>query len=343
VLICGLLVSGCTRPAAETERPEPVELPEAVSPLRFVRFEKDLTGIRRPVDTTGVRRLREGYGDFFEIWCTRLSGLLPPGPGQPHDQVIANNLEQYLDDRYMSEVFKDCRKQFSDMTWLTDELSEVFGRYKQAFPGKKIPTVVTYVSPFTSNVITMDTLLGAGLHFYLGSDYKYYPSLQLPGYMMKKMRREYLVNDLLKGWLDSDYIDDSARKDCLSQMVYQGKTLYAMDVLSPQTPDTIKTGYSEKQLEWAFRNEARIWAFFIEQQLFFSTNPKIYIKYIHDGNSTQGFPKEAPARLGAFIGWQIVRAYMKKHPEVTLKGLFEIRDAAKILSQSGYKPPKPES
>ena len=343
ILAACTLTMSCTQPPGQAERPDPVELPEESLKLNFLRFEKELMNLPRPVDTSGIRQLRERYGDFLEIWCTQLSGLLPTGPGKPPDRVIADNLEQYLSDRYMGEVFRDCSKEYENTGWLEEELAAVFSRYQIAFPGKKIPAIATYVSPFTSNVITMDTLLGIGLHFYLGSGYKYYPSLQLPGYMMKKMSREYIVKDLVKGWLDSDYLDDTSRKDCISQMIYQGKTLYAMDVLSPKTPDTIKTGYSVNQLEWAYRNEARIWGFFIEQQLLFNTNPKVYIKYIHDGNTTQGFPKEAPARLGAFIGWQVVRSYMKNNPRLTLKELFEQKDAAKILNGSSYKPRKPES
>lgn len=126
-------------------------------------------------------------------------------------------------------------------------------------------------------------------------------------------------------------------------MIYQGKVLYATDVLSPDIPDTIKTGYSEIQLQWALSHEEEIWSFFIEQQLLYNTNPKTYLKYIHDGNSTSGFPKEAPARLGAFIGWKMVRAYMKKHEGITLQQLFEMKDAQKILSESGYKPIKSNS
>jgi len=343
ILAACVLAVSCTQPPGQAERPEPVELPDEPLQLNFLRFEKELMKLSRPVDTGSIRQLRERYGDFMEIWCTQLSGLLPAGAGKPPDMVISDNLGQYLEDRYISEVFEDCSREYDNIEGLQDELSAVFGRYQKAFPGKKIPSVTTYVSPFTSNVITMDTLLGIGLHFYLGSGYRYYPTLQLPGYMMKKMSREYIVNDLVKGWLDSDYLDDTSRKDCLSQMIYQGKTLFAMDILSPGTPDTIKTGYSEKQLEWAFLNEARIWGFFIEQGLLFSTNPKVYIKYIHDGNTTQGFPKDAPARLGAFIGWQIVRAYMKKNPGLNLKALFEEKDASRILNGSSYKPRKPES
>ncbi len=340
VLFTILLTVSCEQKSKDINKPEPIEASTETTNLRSLRFEQELFASPLPVDSGRVRYLRERYGDFFELWCTQLAGLLPVSKARPTDTLIAYNLNQYLQDKYMREVYRDSERKYKDLSRLMQDLSPVFQRYHAAFPDKKIPLILTYLSPFTSNIMAMDTMLGVGLHFYLGSEYKYYPSLQFPLYMVRKMRQEYIVNDMIKGWLDSEYMDDSTQKNCLSQMIYQGKVLYALDVLSPEIPDTIKTGYSLKQLDWVLRNEESIWSFFIEQQLLYNTNPKIYLKYIHDGNSTSGFPKDAPAKLGVFIGWKIVRAYMKNHEECSLQQLFELNNAQKILSESGYKPAK---
>jgi hypothetical protein len=67
-------------------------------------------------------------------------------------------------------------------------------------------------------------------------------------------------------------------------------------------------------------------------------NAKLYMKYINDGPNTSGFPPSAPSKLGAFIGWQIVRQYMKKFPETTLADLMQNSDYQKILNDSKYFP-----
>ena len=41
---------------------------------------------------------------------------------------------------------------------------------------------------------------------------------------------------------------------------------------------------------------------------------------------------------GRWMGWQIVRNYMRNTDELDLKGLFEEKDAQKILKISKYKP-----
>jgi hypothetical protein len=61
-------------------------------------------------------------------------------------------------------------------------------------------------------------------------------------------------------------------------------------------------------------------------------------KLMQDGPFTKGFDAEAPARLGEWIGWQIVSAYMDKNRKVTLKQLLQNNDSQLILNQSGYKP-----
>jgi uncharacterized protein YjaZ len=161
--------------------------------------------------------------------------------------------------------------------------------------------------------------------------------------MIRKFEKDYMVTDLMRGWLDSEYLNDSVQHSFLNQMIYEGKIMYALELLIPEEDDTLKTGYTAGQLEWSYENEEKTWAFFIEQKLLFSNNAKYYMKYINDGNGTSGFPPNAPAKTGVFIGWQIVRSYMKNNKEITLAQLFKNQNAQDILSKSSYKPTKVKS
>ena len=76
----------------------------------------------------------------------------------------------------------------------------------------------------------------------------------------------------------------------------------------------------------------------MEQELLYS-NPNLEVrKFIGEGPFTAGFPEQAPAKLGHFIGWQMVKKYMKQKPELTLVQLMEDGDAQELLNQSKYKP-----
>ena len=330
---------GCKSDPHKKNAPEPIETPEVKLDLKFERFEQDVFS-HDQIDSSAVMALRAKYGQFFDLWCIRLTGLTQGYGDHPNYGYIAKNMNDYIHDKYMREIYEESQKQYKDASFIKTESEDVFKRYSQLFPGKPIPEIVTYLSPFATNVTTTDSVLGVGLHFYLGEKYRYYPTLGLPLYMIKKFRKEYIINDMIKGWLDSEYLNDTVQSSCLNQMVYQGKALYALELLTPENDDTIKIGYSANQLEWSYANGAKIWAFFIEQQLLFSNNAKLYMKFINDGNGTSGFPKEAPAKLGAFIGWQIVRSYMKNNKNVSVSDLFKNTNAQDILSKSGYKPLK---
>jgi len=48
--------------------------------------------------------------------------------------------------------------------------------------------------------------------------------------------------------------------------------------------------------------------------------------------------RESPGRLGQYIGWQIVRAYMNNN-DIAFLDMMK-KDAAEIFNKSNYKPPK---
>ena len=177
---------------------------------------------------------------------------------------------------------------------------------------------------------------------YLGTDYKYYFTMDpvLPRFIRVKMRKEYIVSDALKGWLQSDYANDESGSNFIRIIISQGRISYALDHLLPDSPDSVKLGYSASQLEWCRKNEAATWSFFIDQKLLFNTDPNMLSKYTNDGPGTNGFPKESPGNIGQYTGMKIVEAYMKKNPRVSIQKLMDEKDLQKIFRDSGYKPAK---
>ena len=152
---------------------------------------------------------------------------------------------------------------------------------------------------------------------------------------------EAIVPDCMKGWATSEFEYDNSQKDLLSKMVYNGKILYFMDALLPHIENSRKIGYTSDQIIWCKHNESNIWAFFIEHKLLYSTDHAENIKYIGEAPFTPGFPEGSPGRVGQWLGWQIVRAYMDNNPDVSLSELMEEEnDAQKILTKSKYKPGK---
>ena len=123
-------------------------------------------------------------------------------------------------------------------------------------------------------------------------------------------------------------------------MIYNGKIMYFMDMILPNVADTTKIGYSTAQLKWCKEFQSKIWAYFLEENLLYESDfPKIQ-KYLTEAPFTPGLGEknESAPKLAVWTGWQIVREYMDKHPEVTLPELMADNDAQKILNESKYRP-----
>jgi uncharacterized protein YjaZ len=81
-----------------------------------------------------------------------------------------------------------------------------------------------------------------------------------------------------------------------------------------------------------------MWTYLAEHKMLFTTDRMSIKRFIDDGPYTATFSEESPARTGVWLGWQIVRSYMKKNKEMKLSDLMSNTDYQSILNQSGYQP-----
>ncbi|MFQ5447121.1 MAG: hypothetical protein ACE5FF_09305 [Saprospiraceae bacterium] len=96
--------------------------------------------------------------------------------------------------------------------------------------------------------------------------------------------------------------------------------------------------YSQPQVDWCNQNEENIWAYLISEDLLYSTAWNDFRKLVEYSPNSPGMPKEAPGRTANWLGWQIVKAYMKRHPGTSLEDLIALKDAQAIMDGSKYKP-----
>ena len=319
----GLFITACTcnPPDADVSS---IQIDKVIQ-----RFDSDLSKHGSDIDF-----LRKKYGNFFNRYVNDIIHITRDSA------TLAADLQRFVTDADFIEVNRATQDTFKVISETEKEIIAALRYYKNYFPEKKIPGIITFISLFNYAVISTDSVFGIGLDMYLGSNTKYYPSLGFPEYKIAHMRKEYIPVDAIRGWLESEFPVDENKHDFLSQLIYKGKILYALNLLMPKLSDTLKTGYSASQLEWCYENEKNIWAFFVEQKLLFSNSVEQYSKYISEGPTTNGFPKESPGNIATFIGWQIVKSYMKENPGVTLEKLMNENDASVILRDSKYKPKK---
>lgn len=224
---------------------------------------------------------------------------------------------------------------------ISDELSTALKYYQHYYPNYPIPEVYAWTSDFQSaepNLIT-DSVAFIFLEHYLGAENEYYS--KMPKYMGEVKSTDYLVPDFIAE-LSKRFVQKKMQDNSLvNEMIYQGKLLYFADALMPNTEDYRKIAYSPEKLEWCKANEGKVWSYFVNKELLFSVKKSDRQRFIEPAPFSKFYlpvDRESPGRIGAWIGWQIVRSYMENHPEVSLQELMEDKNSKQILNKSKYKP-----
>lgn len=311
-----------------------VNLDEVKIDFQFKRFEKELFDPSRNIKSK-IPQFKAEYGEFFLRYC---ENVLQVGP--PDAASFSQNLNNFINDKEILKVYELVSKEYDNMETEKNELENALKRYHYYFPNKIVPKVTTLISGFAYPIVVTDSVLGIGIDMYMGSSFSYYDMMRVPQFRKNRMNRNSLLKDAMKGWIQSEFMDESGNKTFLQQIINQGKILYAIQKTLPQErPETIM-GYSIQQWDWCENHEKAMWGHFVNKKLFYSTLFTEYHKFINEGPFTAEFDRNSPDQTGYYMGWKIVNSYMTNNPEVTLSELMSNDDSKQILALSGYKPKK---
>lgn len=333
VITIFMFIAGCK--SCHNDPRIDVDVSEIPFEVKILRLDQDLFEKNPDSLLPEIAALRKKYGTFFDVYCRDIINIR-----SVNDTALAVGLKNFITNPDISEIYKETQKQYFSLTFLDKELTNAFKRYKHHFPDSNPPTVVANFSGFNYAVFTEDSVLAIGLDFFLGEKSIYYEMLGWPKYVVRNMNKASLPATALKGWLLNTFENKEEQKTLLDNMVFNGKMLYLLDALLPETHDSLIIAYKNSQLEWCKANEPLIWAHMLEKKLLYTTDHTILSKYTSEGPFTPGLPRESPARIGEFTGWMIVKKYMIENPQISISQLMAEKDAQKILATSKYKPKK---
>lgn len=250
--------------------------------------------------------------------------------------------EQWLDrlnDTLQIQLHKEVNETFEDFPERADIIS-LFQHLSHYYKEFKTPRVITVTSDvdYRNKTIVTDSIVIIALDTYLGEEHEFYSGIQQ--YLKQNFERDMIVSDLTSGYADK-FIYQSEKRTFLDNMIFFGKVLYFKDMMIPFVTDELKIGYTKDQLTWTQSNESNIWRNFIENELLYSTDPKLTNRFISPAPFSKfnlQLDQESPGRIGHYIGWQIVRSYMKNNDD-TFKQML-VKNAEDIFNNSRFKPKK---
>ncbi|MDQ3071916.1 MAG: hypothetical protein M3Q97_01440 [Bacteroidota bacterium] len=288
-----------------------------------------------------IEELLTLYPDFGRAYIE----LITSRPFQ-RDTSLVLFTKIHLKDKYVRDsLVPDIKKRYSeeDIQLLEQRFTEAFKRFRYFYPKDSIPDIFLANTAFVFKepLFSYKNKILVCTEMYMGAGYKYYPFFGFPQYIQRTMDKHYIVADVVKFLYETKYPPGIyGGRELLGNMIYQGKNLYFQQVMAPFLPDTIIMRYTKKQLAWAEDYEVDIWERFSNKDVLFSTDPEEVGRFLRPGPNTSAldFPTESAPRLGEWVGLQIVKSYMERHPEVSLQQLMEMKDYKKILSEARYKP-----
>lgn len=321
-LLATLVVTSCSNKRQVNQE----ALKTGLEQVRVKRYEQALFQMDTLQLQQELQRIQNEYHPFLDADLT--------------DTANINQIRNFITDKSVRMLYQKTSEKFSETEFLETELTMAFKHMKYYFPDWNPPQVYTYVSGLHYEmpvIYGVDNLIIA-LDMYLGEDFVEYQKIGIPMYKIKRMKRENIVADCVGEIIRSQFVAESLPENFLDKMIGEGKAFYLINKMIPWIENEFKIGFTKEELQWCKQNESRIWAYFLENELLFNTDPLIIRRFVNDGPFTAAFQKESPARVALWIGWQIVESFMKNNQHHTLTDLIGHNNSAGLLNASGYKP-----
>ena len=337
LLTFGLMVSflaGCFSNEDADQPPTP-DVSGIQVKARIERFDQDLFAIDTTHFREGLAPLAQKYPVFMTFFMTQVTHDMMQKTQNPEDGLYG-----FVTAPQVRRLYDTCQTRFTDLGNFKKELTELLKFYKYYYPERPEMTTVAAVTEFVGDAyVVNDTLMMLGMDLFLGENFEGYNPEVFPQYMRKQFKPENMI--VKYGFaLSNNLIPAPAANHVLDHMIRNGKVLYLMDCLLPSVPDSVKMGYSGDEWAGSLVNEQEVWGRLLDMKVLYEPLGIKNMKIVTAGPSSDNVFQEAPGQIGNFIGWQIVKAYMKRYPKTTIKELSDLMDAQKFLEKAKYKPKK---
>lgn len=266
------------------------------------------------------------------------------------DNILASLMYSFVSDSAAQTLLDTFSHSFPpEVIDLEAMLTDPLKRFRHYFPNKAVPAVVSFVDGYPrtaqgglEQLFISRQFIGIGLQYFMGPSFKYYPS-DLPKYIRRRCTPEHLpalvIHRLAKALVPPPRLESNPV--LVDYVVHEGIKMYMVDkLLGPTTHDTLKLFYTAEQLDWANFYEGKAYLDMLES--LYDIDAEQVRRYVEDSPFTSQLNRGSAPRLGQFLGWKIVSAYMEKHPEQHLDGLTQRTDYQKIFQGAKYRPEPPK-
>lgn len=330
-LLCGLIIllNACKTDTVKSINTTSIKLDNSISDATIL-----LNG-----DPIANKKYATDNPIFFDLYTNQILGIPDSSRLGRADSLVSLSKVQYI------KGLQDTIKLGIGATGpIEQDFIAALKLLKYYLPNYKTPSIYFCNTLFNYQLFLFSDrdrdAIGIGLDLFLNKYYNYKQiDPQNPSY-----------SDYLTIHFDKDHIVPKAMYLAINealgspngvrlidQMIHNGKKLYLLKQILPNTSEPLVMDYTDAQYEFCDKQELEIWSFFLDEKLLYETSPSKINKYLNPSPDAPGMPEAAPGRVANYIGLRVVEQWMNKNKK-TIADLLAQIDAQLLLDESKYKP-----
>lgn len=306
---------------------------------------------RLNIDTSGINvqlNFKHYEQDLFTIDRNNIESSLD-ALASKHPAFVSDDykeptklqeLNTYLNNELNTKLFKDWEAKIGTYNTIETELNNAFTHFKHYYPNDSTPTIYTYISGvnYEKPIIIDNNNIIIGIDMFYGKNYKAYQQLKIPQYLSNSYDKKYITPIVFREFITKKFATFLSGKTMLDNMISLGKVEYFIEAVTPQLHDSIRFQFTASQMNWCYGHEKAFWKHLTIKGLLFSNDYHTYKRFLQPGPFASSMERESPARIGIYVGYRIVKAFMDKNPEVSLNELMTNTNFTAIFKASKYNP-----
>ena len=241
-------------------------------------------------------------------------------------------------------IFKDAQN-VNAIKIAKPALEDAFKRLHYFFPKYNLAhQVILFVGPLESygNIVTTGAI-AVGLQMHLGANAKWYYDERIqtiyPNYLSRRYTPEFIAVSSIQNILNDIYVPSSKTQTLITQMIEAGKLQYIINECFPNTPDSIRLGYTKEHCINLQSQEGQLWSYLLHEKLVYSTNPNDIDNFMQDAEANTVFGDKMPGNIGRFIGFKIISNWMNQQAQkgIAMEAMLNT-PPEKIFETASYNP-----
>jgi len=306
---------------------------------KIERFDQQFFSLDTNHLASSLQQLRARDSVFTDAYINYMTSV---GEMSKDENDKIQKLKEYI--RQILPLYLAVQEKYHDLGWLEKELTRELKYVKYYFPAFTVPKIYSSVEGFDPT--NADEIYGCmygndvlviSLQMFLGENFSAYDPQYYFEYLRRRFEKQYISRNCMMKIVEGLY-PERPGTSLIEQMIDKGKQWWLLDKFMPDTPDSIKTGFTQEQLDWCKENEGQIWnKILVDAGDLYTKDPVNIQRYIGEGPKTEGMPDASPGNIGPWVGLQIVKKFAEKNREIKPSDLMQT-PARKILDEAKYKP-----